>query len=293
MPDGALIIGGAILLSTILKIVTRERVKAFMGSAEITEGVPYLVRLTVTNQSTKAGIPVEATLGVGVSSVADSTILIPEQVAGEYFAAGETRTFDYDMVAPPGSGGQSGVITAWVKDPAGRVIAQATEDVIILAVIVPPFAGANINILSVDNIRVVSSGYSDSKPYYVLQQPMVKGTRPEFNITIEIIRWSQMDYWPRLFVLVDVLDDYSRVVSGSHSIPFRRVDGYSEPYFEPGEIVTIPISYYDPFLAGYQASLPRGSYHLKIEFDSGDTWWESARIQGLSTFWIFNALQIR
>lgn len=99
--------------------------------ATVIEGKSYSVRLSVTNQSTRAGLPVEATLGVGISAATEWTGLIPIQVSSEYFAPGETRTFDYTMAVPVGAGGETGQITAWVEDPTGLAIASATEDVVI------------------------------------------------------------------------------------------------------------------------------------------------------------------
>ena len=47
--------------------------------ATLLEGESYTARLTVTNRSTKAGVPAGATLGVGISSSVDGLYLIPEQ----------------------------------------------------------------------------------------------------------------------------------------------------------------------------------------------------------------------
>lgn len=99
--------------------------------AEVVEGKSYLVRLTVTNQSTKAGLPVEAVLGVGISATTPWEILISAQESDEYFGPNETRSFDYSMTIPVGTGGQVGLLTAWVDDPTGIAIASATEDVVI------------------------------------------------------------------------------------------------------------------------------------------------------------------
>ena len=101
--------------------------------AEVIEGKSYLVKLTVTNLSTRAGLPVEAMLTVGISATTPWEILIPAKESDEYFGPNETRSFDYNMTIPVGTGGQVGFITAWVDDPTGIAIASATEDVVIEA----------------------------------------------------------------------------------------------------------------------------------------------------------------
>lgn len=101
---------------------------------ELTEGESYTVRLTVTNLSTKAGAPWEATLNIGILAGTAYTTLIPFQARNEYFAPGQTRTFDYGMAVPLGSGGESGDIIADVLDPAGIKLAGAIEHFTILTV---------------------------------------------------------------------------------------------------------------------------------------------------------------
>lgn len=93
----------------------------------LTEGESYIVRVTVTNQSTRAGMPVEATLGVGITSVTElGYVLIPGQESSEHFAPSEISTFDYTMDIPTNVG-KSGSIVAWVTDPAGADIVSAIE----------------------------------------------------------------------------------------------------------------------------------------------------------------------
>jgi len=102
--------------------------------AEVVEGESYLVRLTVTNQSTKAGIPVDVNLEIVISAATAWTTLIPVTSSMEAFAAGQTRTFDYTMNVPLGSGGESGQIIGLVRDPTGIEITRATESISIEAV---------------------------------------------------------------------------------------------------------------------------------------------------------------
>lgn len=122
----------------------------------LAEGETYSVTVTVTNESTKAGSPVEVCLGVGIRAVANSTILIPEQIADEYFAPGETRMFGYTLNVPLGSGGQSGSIDAVVQDPAGGIIAQATEAITITVPAYPP----GITILEITGERKADGVYA-------------------------------------------------------------------------------------------------------------------------------------
>lgn len=102
--------------------------------ATVVEGESYLVWLTVTNQSIKAGLPVEATLGVGISAATEFTTLIPPQITDKHFGPGEIKMLSYPMDVPMGSSGETGVITAWIEDPTGRAIASASEDVIIVSI---------------------------------------------------------------------------------------------------------------------------------------------------------------
>lgn len=108
----------------------------FSSPATVFEGEDRVVTLTVTNQSTLAGVPVEATFGIGISSMVDGTTLM-QRISSEHFAPGETKTFDYTMVIPMGTGGQVGSIDAWIEDPTGLTIDSATEALVIEAVIVP------------------------------------------------------------------------------------------------------------------------------------------------------------
>ncbi len=131
-------IGTLLYLTTRVKAVPPPEVTAATVQIEVIgaeshspvtlkEGESYTVRVTVTNQSTRAGVPVEATLGVGITSVTElGYVLIPGQESSEHFAPNETKTFDYTMDVPSDIG-QSGSIVAWVTDPAGADIVSATE----------------------------------------------------------------------------------------------------------------------------------------------------------------------
>lgn len=138
MPNGSLIIGGAIVLSTILNIVTRERVKFFMGSAELTEGEPYTVLATTKNLSTKAGVPVAATLTIRIAAVVNSQVILDDTEVYS-FAAEETHPFGFPMVVPMGAGGKVGAVTAIVYDPNGNKIADGSLNIEVVPIGVAEF----------------------------------------------------------------------------------------------------------------------------------------------------------
>jgi len=106
--------------------------------ATVTEGGSYTVRVTVTNQSTRAGHFSEADLGIAISVTANGTNLIPTRKSSEHFLPNETRAFDYPLSVPLGSGGQMGTIAAWIEDPTGTVLADISEVLIIESAAVVP-----------------------------------------------------------------------------------------------------------------------------------------------------------
>lgn len=101
---------------------------------ELEEGESYTVRLTITNLSTKAGVPWDATLDVVIQAATAYTALIPVSSSSEYFAAGQTKAFNYPMNIPLGTGGETGQITALVKDPMGVELARAAESIDIITI---------------------------------------------------------------------------------------------------------------------------------------------------------------
>lgn len=99
-------------------------------TAELTEGSTYLVKATTTNMSTKAGVPVAATLTVNIAAVVNSQIIMEDsEVYG--FAADETHTFEFSMAVPMGTGGKAGAVVAEVLDPNGKKLADGSLDVVI------------------------------------------------------------------------------------------------------------------------------------------------------------------
>ena len=105
--------------------------------AELTEGSTYLIKATTTNMSTKAGVPVAATLTVNIAAEVNSQIIMEDsKVYG--FAAEETHTFEFSMAVPMGTGGKAGAVVAEVLDPNGNKLADGSLDVVIQPVIVVP-----------------------------------------------------------------------------------------------------------------------------------------------------------
>lgn len=112
--------------------------------AILTEGESYSMVVTVTNMSTKAGTPWEATLTIDVSAGVDGVDIMTPSGTAEYFDAGQTRSFSYPLDVLLGYGGLSGNASALVKDPAGVTLDSATEPLTIEEV--PIIYGAGITI---------------------------------------------------------------------------------------------------------------------------------------------------
>ncbi|MBA7560640.1 hypothetical protein ES708_02269 [subsurface metagenome] len=102
-------------------------------AAQLTEGETYLVKATTTNMSTKAGVPVAATLAVNITAVVDSQTILDNSDAYE-FAAGQTHTFEFPMAVPVGAGGKAGMVVAEVLDPDGNRLAYGSLDISVAAV---------------------------------------------------------------------------------------------------------------------------------------------------------------
>lgn len=95
------------------------------------EGESYIVQVIVTNATTKAGVPWEATLGVATYADGAVVYFYTSVSRDEYFSPGETRTFNYPLNVPMGQGGESGKVWAWVSDPAGIQLGRTNEEITI------------------------------------------------------------------------------------------------------------------------------------------------------------------
>lgn len=114
--------------------------------AILNEGGIYTMVITVTNMTTKAGTPWEATLTIDVSAAVDANAIMTPSVEAQYFAAGQTRTFSYALSVPVGYGGFSGSALALVKDPDGVPLDSATELLTIAEVPIDYAAGIVIGV---------------------------------------------------------------------------------------------------------------------------------------------------
>lgn len=97
----------------------------------INEGASYTVVLTIKNTSTKGGVPWPVDFVVGMSAATDLTTLISPRENTYGFTAGETKAISYLMYVPMGSGGQTGLIQAYVAIGAGGAIASANAELTI------------------------------------------------------------------------------------------------------------------------------------------------------------------
>ena len=117
---------------------------------ELVEGSSYTARVTVTNQSTKLGQPVAASLRVVVVSVVSNlpsvpdTFLIPQQEKSQSFAASQSLYTDFPLSVPVGIAGANGFISAKVFSPDGVQIAAAMESVSIRAIAITGAIGPGL-----------------------------------------------------------------------------------------------------------------------------------------------------
>ncbi|MBA7560639.1 hypothetical protein ES708_02268 [subsurface metagenome] len=117
------------------------------GSPSILEeGASYTMVVTVTNMSTKAGTPWEATLTIAVSAVVGGNDIMAPSTKDEFFTAGQTRNFNFALVVPMGYGGFSGSAVALVKDPTGVTLDSATEPLTIEEIPIDYGAGIVIGV---------------------------------------------------------------------------------------------------------------------------------------------------
>ena len=111
----------------------------------LVEGGSYTARLSVTNNSTKAGQPIAATLRVGISGSYGSLTLIPASVRDEGFNSGQTRIISFSFNIPVGITALTvGEIIGMVFDPSNNELASARQDVSITPA--PIVYGAGITI---------------------------------------------------------------------------------------------------------------------------------------------------
>jgi len=98
----------------------------------LAEGQTYTAVVTVINQTTKAGVPWEATLEISTIIYINGTYFydgVTTGVDSHTFGPGESHSFSYSFTVPLGSGGQSGYVNARVISPENVPIAEASEPI--------------------------------------------------------------------------------------------------------------------------------------------------------------------
>ena len=102
--------------------------------ATLQAGGAYTARARVTNQSTRGGSPVSATLSVQASGVIGSTPLSFSPTSSSVsFGPGETKELPFTFSVPPGTEGQSGSVSVAVIDPYGNFLATGYEPLTVQA----------------------------------------------------------------------------------------------------------------------------------------------------------------
>jgi len=113
---------------------------------ELTEGESYTLAATITNTSTKAGVPWPVTFVIGLMArigfPPNILYVVPIEDIESEFAAGETRVFARDFSIPLGWGGASGYALCNARPLGLPAVAEARLDFTIA--IVPIEYGATI-----------------------------------------------------------------------------------------------------------------------------------------------------
>ncbi|MBA7686268.1 hypothetical protein ES703_94711 [subsurface metagenome] len=95
--------------------------------AVVDEGQTYTARATITNNSTKAGTPWEATFDIQFTALTAYASFYERDLIAEHFTAGQTRSFDFTGITIPiGSGPGEGQFFVAVFAEGNR-IAEGSE----------------------------------------------------------------------------------------------------------------------------------------------------------------------
>ncbi len=110
------------------------------------QAVPNGVRVKVTNTSTQAGAPINATLTTVIDvKTSDGTVVLATTGGSINIPANQSYTYSYALTAPLGKAGQIMTAIASVKSPAGVTLITASKDAAILALVLSaPISGALI-----------------------------------------------------------------------------------------------------------------------------------------------------
>lgn len=114
----------------------------------LVEGESYIISITVTNQSVKAGVPYGAELYTTYFAGTPLTTFISTQVNTRYYAAGASHTYNRTIAVPLGTAGESGGhIIARVYDPTVTLLlAQAMEPITITSIVEAISYAASVSI---------------------------------------------------------------------------------------------------------------------------------------------------
>lgn len=157
---------------------------------ELTEGGTYMVEVAITNQSvTRHGMPVDVIFDITIAAIINGEILVSPPPLEEYFGAGETKTFEYTMEVPIGSGGQIGDVAVAISDPEGGLAASASEELTVTTEI-GDFVYSSPQAYPIPDPSVYPSLWE--VPYYscnIMNLGNVRGTR---SITF-VIRYYDYD----------------------------------------------------------------------------------------------------
>lgn len=120
---------------------------AFGPSESVLEGQSIALVVVVKNTSTRSGVAVAATLTTtSFVDTTDFTIALATKTESGVFAANESKTYTYNVIAPLGKGGQNLRAFVNVYDPSNVFVASASANEPITATPAPIVYGATISI---------------------------------------------------------------------------------------------------------------------------------------------------
>jgi len=112
--------------------------------ATLGAGAWYTARITVTNTSLQGGVGVGATLLSGVVVTIAGTRILDPGARLDFFAANETKSFDWVFYIDAGSAGATGSLTGSVFSPALDLLNTAVEPITVVAA--PIIYGATMTV---------------------------------------------------------------------------------------------------------------------------------------------------
>lgn len=183
-------------------------------SADVYEYETYLARVTITNLSTIAGQPAAATLKHQVAVIINDVSLLDSGLISTDYAAGESKTFDYQFAVPEGAAAGVGTdnASAQLYDPYNNLLASGAltlnvlENPIIIEIAemwahVRDVAGDWVEITGAEviewNIDVaLHVRVWNRSRYYVQFRPKMTVTDPQGGTTILTLPQSYYAFYP-------------------------------------------------------------------------------------------------